>query len=73
MLNEGEMFMQRVLSMFIALVTFIFAELDLYNVEDAMNGKFKEYVNDTTKGCYGIALLDFVDSELCEKVIQTNF
>ncbi len=41
--------------------------------KDYINPLLEEYLFTAEKGCYGIVVMDYVTSELCDRVIQTNF
>lgn len=45
---------------------------NIQSVSDIINPNMANYVSNAGKGCYGIIIMDFVDSELCEKIIETN-
>lgn len=46
---------------------------DITEVSDAMNGKISDYLTNAEDGNYGIILCDFIDAEICEKIIKTNY
>ncbi|MBQ6874166.1 MAG: phosphatidylinositol-specific phospholipase C [Clostridia bacterium] len=45
---------------------------NITKVSDFMNVRFEEYVKETGKGSYGIVVADYVTTELCEQIIETN-
>lgn len=46
---------------------------NVIEVASVMNEKLINFIDETGRGHYGIVIFDFVNPQLCEKIIQTNF
>ncbi|MGG7506942.1 phosphatidylinositol-specific phospholipase C, partial [Chryseobacterium arthrosphaerae] len=51
----------------------IFGIPSIPTVSNSINPKLKTFFQNNTKGTYGIMPIDFVNAELSELIVKTNF